>query len=126
MQKRAPPQGGALFYVLLRGTVSLGFLDNGSGLRGGAGDAVGGEDGALAVGEADGDTVAGVVDDHLRLLRGGDDVVVLVTGQAQVGVLPSTTAERISSSTPMTSFWPVRGRSASSADTRPFSARMRR
>ena len=54
MQKRAPPQGGALFYALLRGTVSLGFLDNGRGLRGGAGDAVGGEDGALAVGEADG------------------------------------------------------------------------
>mgnify|MGYP000761396159 CR=1 FL=1 len=74
MQKRAPPQGGALFYALLRGTVSLGFLDNGSGLRGGAGDAVGGEDGTLALSVPNGDAVAYIEDDRLRLLRGGDAV----------------------------------------------------
>ena len=76
----------AFFFVLtLCGWFSFCICTEcGSGLRGGALRAVGGEDGSLAVGEANGDIVAGVVDDRLRLLRGGDDVVVLVTGQVQV------------------------------------------
>ena len=42
------------------------------------------EDGPPAPSVPNGDAVAYIEDDRLRLLRGGDDVVVLVTGQVQV------------------------------------------